>query len=279
MTFGDIDVSVISDGHFKLDGGQSFGIVPKILWRRLVQPDRTNRLVLGLNCFLIQYSNKNILVDTGIGTKLSPFLTKRYSAKAGELKYDLEKHGVGFEDIDYVILTHLHFDHAGGCTYTGPTGEVIPTFSKATYIAQKSEWQAATHPNELSRASYMSPDFLPLRKSGQLELIDGDIEITPGLWAMRTGGHTHGHQIVVIKSSYRTIAHLGDILPTHHHVSLPYITAIDTHPITTLDQKRDLLSKAEKDNWILLFGHGVDIKAGTLTRQDGKLAFDKSVSI
>ena len=279
MTFDDIEISGISDGQFKLDGGQSFGIVPKILWRRLAQPDRNNRLVIGLNCFLIQCGNTNILVDTGIGTKLSTFLTKRYSAKAGELRYSLKKHDLDFEDIDYVILTHLHFDHAGGCTYHGPTGELIPRFSKATYIVQQSEWQSATHPNELTKASYLSPDFLPLEKSGQLELIDGDSEIHPGVWAIRTGGHTSGHQIIVIKSNDRTIAHLGDILPTHHHVSLPYITAIDTHPITTLNQKRNLLNKAYNENWILLFGHGVDIKAGTLTQQNDKVAFDKSVPI
>ena len=279
MTFGDIEISGISDGQFKLDGGQSFGIVPKILWRRLAQPDRNNRLVIGLNCFLIQYRNTNILIDTGIGTKLSPFLRKRYSAKTGELIYGLKKHGLGFEDIHYVILTHLHFDHAGGCTYASPSGKLIPRFSKATYIVQKSEWQSATHPNELTKASYISPDFLPLQKSGQLELIDGDTEINSGIWAMHTGGHTSGHQIVVIKSNYRTIAHLGDILPTHHHVALPYITAIDTHPAITLNQKRDLLNKADKDNWIILFGHGVHIKAGTLTHENGKVAFDKSVSI
>ena len=264
MTVGDINILVVSDGHFKLDGGQSFGIVPKILWRRLAQPDRNNRLVIGLNCFLIQCGNTNILVDTGIGTKLSSFLTKRYSAKAGELRYGLKKHGLDFKDIDYVILTHLHFDHSGGCTKVDRTGSLIPAFPKATYYVQENSLLEARNPTERGKRSYKEEDFEPLEEAGQLELLYGESEPIPGVHVIETGGHCKGHQIILLTQGGEKIAYLGDLVPTPYHLNPICTSAYDRFPEDSATMKEDILKMAIKEGWLIIFSHGYENSAGYL---------------
>ena len=272
VTLGTLSVHLISDGVFSLDGGVLFGVVPKTLWSSKVAPDRKNRVVLGLNSLLIQTGVKNILVDPGIGTKLSLNRKSLYDAKCGRLLTGLKELGLEPSDINLVVLTHLHFDHAGGCTYFNNWGRPVLTFPIATHIVQQSEWEEATHTNERTNAAYSSEDFRPLQEQGKLELINGDIEISPGILVTRTGGHTSGHQGIVIQSKGETAAYLGDILPTPHHVRLPYITAADLEPLKTLRKKRELLDQAETERWLLLFGHGLDQKYGYLENVDGKLA-------
>ena len=195
----------------KMDAGVLFGVVPKTLWQRKVKTDRRNRLTMGLNCMLIQANGRNILVDTGVGKKEPDRLKDIFGLSAGKLLRRLKEHGVGPRDIDMVILSHLHFDHVGGCTRFNSKGEAVPTFPKAKYLVQRRDWDEATHPNERTKAAYHVDDFEPLLFNKQLELLDGDTEIEKGVDAVLTGGHSAGHQIVMAGTNQRKAVILGDL--------------------------------------------------------------------
>ena len=271
---GNVEVSLHSDGTIRLDGGGLYGVVPKVIWNKLSPSDSRNRVTLGLNCVLIQSAGKNILLDAGAGTKHTRRQKTMFAMKAGELVDDLRVSGLGVDDIDVVALTHLHFDHAGGCTRVGYGDRTVPSFPKATYLVQRAAWHEATHTTERTRGAYIADAFLPLEESKQLELLDGDTEIAPNVWLKVTGGHTSGLQMVFVESGDRRVACLGDVLPTHHHLPLPYITGWDVYPHETLSWKRQLLAQAEKEEWLLIFGHGVDLKSGYLTRKNGQLTLE-----
>ena len=271
MKLGNVEVSFVNDGTIALDGGALFGVVPKVIWNTLSPADRRNRVTMGLNCLLVRSGGKNILVDTGVGTKHTPKRRRMFAMRAGGLVNELKAHGLGVEHIDLVALTHLHFDHVGGCTRRANGGKHVPTFPRAMYLVQRQDWEEANNTNERTRAAYNPEDFLPLEESHQLELLDGDTEIAPNVWLKRTGGHTQGHQILFIDSGDRRAAYLGDVLPTPHHLPLPYIGGWDLYPLDTLGRKRDILQHAEKESWLLMFSHGVDLRAGYPTRKDGRL--------
>ena len=272
MKVDKVALSLVSDGQIRLDDGSMCGVVPKTLWRRFATPDRKNRVTIGLNCFLIRTRGKNILLDTGVGTKHPLRRRRLFAMDGGRLLAELKEHGVGPQDIHRVALTHLHFDHAGGCTVSGAGGTSVPTFPRATYLVQRRDWEEATNTNERTRPAYLPEDFLPLEQHGQLQLIDGDVEVAPGVWLRRTGGHTAGHQILFIESEGERAACLGDVFPTHHHLHPHYISAYDSYPMDTVDSKRRLLAQAEAESWLLYFGHGVAEKAGYLERRNGRLS-------
>lgn len=209
-----------------------------------------------------------------MGTKHTSHNKTIYAMKAGELINGLKAHGLGVEDIDLVALTHLHFDHVGGCTRHGYGGEPVPTFPNATYLIQRQDWEEASHPSERSIDAYIPQDFLPLEESRQLELLDGDAEIAPGVWLRVTGGHTRGHQIVTVESGDRKAVYLGDLLPTAHHLPLHYISAGDIHPTDTLECKRQLLDQALKERWLLLLSHGHRLRAGYPVQEDGHVTLE-----
>jgi glyoxylase-like metal-dependent hydrolase (beta-lactamase superfamily II) len=227
---------------------------------------------MGLNCLLIRTGGQNVLVDTGVGTKHSRKARTIFHIQAGKLVSNLAQADLAPEDIGLVVLTHLHFDHAGGCTRYSQTGKLEPVFPRATYLVQRGDWMEATKTNERTRPAYLPEDFLPLEQAQQLELLDGDTELLPGLWVRRTGGHTGGHQIVYFESEGEKAACLGDILPMPQHLPVHYMTAYDMYPLETLEAKRHWLSLAEKEHWLLIFGHGTDQKAGYLTRREDRLA-------
>ena len=274
MQLGSAEVTVVSDGTIRMDGGSMFGVVPKAIWGRLRPPDRKNRVEMGLNCLLIRSGGKNVLVDTGVGTKHQQRARSLYAMRAGKLVRNLAQRGLRPRDIDLVVLTHLHFDHVGGCTRyrRGGERELAPVFPRAMHLVQRADWQEATETNERTRPAYNPEDFLPLERAGQLELLDGDSELLPGLWARRTGGHTAGHQMAYLESEGEKAACLGDVIPTPDHLPLNYLTAFDMYPLESLDAKRRWLAEAERDNWLLFFDHGTDQVAGRLTRQEGRLS-------
>ena len=276
MRLGSSELQVVSDGAMRMDGGAMFGVVPKAVWSRRHPPDRKNRIQVGLNCLLIRHGGKTVLVDSGAGTKYSQQARSIYGMRAGRLIGNLSQHGVGPQDIDLVVLTHLHFDHVGGCTrYRRGAAEAVPVFPKATHLAQRADWDEATHTNERTHLAYNADDFAPLDESRQLELLDGDSELLPGLWVRHTGGHTAGHQMVYLESDGEKVACFGDIIPTPDHLPLTYITAIDLYPMETLAAKRRWLDVAERENWLLVFGHGVGPVTGRLTRDErGRLALE-----
>ncbi len=233
-------------------------------------PDRKNRVRLGLNCMLISTGSQNILIDTGFGAKEPPPIKEHYGLTTSRLLRELKDVGISPKDIHAVILTHLHFDHAGGCTRLDRSGEAVPTFPRATYYVQRTAWEEAISPNERARAGYHTDDFLPLREQGQMALLDGDCEVLPGVCVHVTNGHTRGHQIVVVHCGGELVAFLGDLVPTIHHLGLPYITAFDYAPEETLEGKRAVLDRAEREGWMLIFSHSSDERAGYLQRRNGR---------
>ncbi|MDA0733779.1 MAG: MBL fold metallo-hydrolase [Chloroflexi bacterium] len=258
---------ILSDGVLKLDGGSVFGQVPKVAWENSVTTDRKNRITMGLNCLLLQVGGKNVLVDTGVGPKENDKDKENLGLVPSRLLKGLKGVGLTPKEIHAVILTHLHFDHCGGCTRLDRAGNLVPTFPKATYYVQRECWDDASNPNERCLASHRSENFLPIADRSQIELVDGDSEIFPGLNVIVTGGHARGHQMVMFNHGGERIVFLGDIIPTRHHLNLPVISAFDYSPESTLEQKRDILAEAERQGWLIVFSHGHDTKAGYLDRR------------
>lgn len=263
MKIGEFDVFIVTDGYERLDGGAMFGVVPKVLWEKTNPPDDRNRILMGLNCLLVIGRGKRILIDTGVGRKNDPKFCDIYGIeRRPSLLESLKGHGLGPGDIDIVINTHLHFDHAGGNTYLDEKGKALPAFPNARYFIQKGEWDVALSPNERTRATYLKENFLPLEESKCLELIDGDGEIIKGINILKTPGHTMHHQSVLIGSINIRGLFIGDLIPMAPHIHLPYIMAYDLYPLTTLETKRWLLARALDGDWIIFLEHDPKVKVG-----------------
>ena len=266
---GDARVTVLHDGTIALDGGAMFGVVPRVVWEKRDPPDERNRVTLGLNVALIESGGKRVLVDTGMGERWSEKEVRMYRIdRSTTLLGGLRARGLGPEDIDVVVNTHLHFDHAGGNTRV-EGGRVVPAFPRARYVVQRGEWDDATHPHERSRASYRADDFVPVAEVGQLDLIDGEAEVAPGVRAVRVGGHTTHHQMVVVESGGETLVVPTDLLPTASHLPLPFVMGYDLFPVATLEAKRKLLDAAVEGGWRILFYHDPRTPVGRV-RRDGE---------
>jgi len=246
-----------------------FGQVPKAQWEMYTKPDRRNRIRLALNCLLIQTPNANILVDTGAGSKRPEKLKEAYGLNGNKLLKGLRALGLTARDIDIVVLTHLQFDHGGGCTKLDRSGSAVPTFTKAQYMVQRSCWDQAISPSERYADSFYEDDFLPLEEKGLLTFLDGDCEVIPGVTVKVNDGPAAGHQIVLIERGSEKIAYVSDLIPTPYHLPLPYIPALDEQPNNTLDQKRELLNMAVDGGWLVIFGHGYEHRAGYVQQRNG----------
>ena len=252
-TLGDFELTVVSDGTYFLDGGAFFGVVPKPMWSKKATPDEQNRLDAGLNSLLIRTGDKNVLVETGIGNKLSEKLVQIYKQPA-KLLDNLHAVGVAPEDIDVVINTHLHFDHCGWNTMR--RGEqIVPTFPKAKYYAQKKEWEHGRLQLERDAISYMSPNYDPLIESGQMELIEGDREIVPGISVKIFPGHTAHMQAVTVESNGKKACYVSDLIPTSMHLDLTWVMAFDLFPLTTIESRRKYYAEAIPERWLTVFTH------------------------
>lgn len=263
-------MDVLQDGRFALDGGALFGVVPRAVWERTDPPDTENRVTLALNVALVETAGQRILVDTGLGDKWGERETRLYRIdRSTTLLGELRARGLAPEDIDIVVNTHLHFDHAGGNTRV-VDGRTLPTFPKARYVVQMGEWEDATHPHERSRASYLEADFVPLAEARQLETIQGEQELAPGVRVVPVGGHTAYHQMVVIEGGGETLAIPTDLLPTASHLPLPYVMGYDLFPVGTLEAKRRLLARASSEGWYLLFYHDPRAALGRVKQAQGR---------
>ena len=272
MKLGNFEHYPLSDGSFRLDGGAMFGVVPKVLWERCCMADELNRIPLSLTCLLIRAHDKNILVDTGLGSKEDPAFKEMFAVdRRLSLDLSLKRHGLSREDIHLVINTHLHFDHAGGNTITNGGGTLSPAFPKARYVVQRGEYEDAVRANERTRASYRRANFTPIEDLHRWELLDGDTELLPGITAVLTQGHTRYHQGIKIESEGQAAFYLGDLIPTVCHLPLPYIMGYDLYPIQTLETKRWVLDRAFEEKWLLLFEHDPVVQAGRVRQHsDGK---------
>jgi glyoxylase-like metal-dependent hydrolase (beta-lactamase superfamily II) len=272
MKLGAFDIYPVTDGRFGLDGGAMFGVVPKVLWERCCAADEANRIPLSLTCLLIRANGKNILVDTGLGSKEDGKFHRRFAVERTPALLDsLRRLGLAPDDIHLVINTHLHFDHAGGNTMREGNGAVRPAFPRARYFIQQGEFDDAVRANERTKASYLRDNFLPIADRDRWEFLRGDTEVLPGVTVIVTAGHTRCHQGVKIESEGNVAFFLGDLIPTVSHLPLPYIMGYDLFPVQTLETKRWVLERAFQEQWLLIFEHDPLVQAGRVRRdQEGR---------
>jgi glyoxylase-like metal-dependent hydrolase (beta-lactamase superfamily II) len=273
MKIGQLDCRVVSGGYLKLDGGTMFGIVPKSLWERLRTPDDQNRIDNATNCLLVQTPQDLILIDTGYGTKWSKKEHDIYGMTGSTIVDSLKAIGVQLVDIDMVILSHLHFDHAGGATVSDLEGQLYPTFPRAKYFVQRGEWDDAVNGYSTMKTSYREENYKLLKDRGLLTLVDGDQELCPGVRVAVTGGHTRHHQLIKINSGGETIVYAGDIMPTTSHIRGPYVMAYDLFPHDSMIQKLQLLEQAASQGWIMVWDHDPLTTAGRIIDK-GKGRYD-----
>jgi len=253
LSLGDFELSIFSDGTYFLDGGTFFGVVPKVMWSRKVKADEQNRVVTGLNSLLIRAGKQNILVETGIGNKMPDRLVKIFGQPA-KLIDNLSAAGIAPDDIDIVINTHLHFDHCGWNTVR-KDGKIVPTFPKAKYYVQEAEWQHGRQQLERDAISYMTDNYDPLIRSGQMELLTGDREIAPGVAVKVFSGHSANMQAVIVTSGGKTACYISDLIPTSAHIDLTWVMAFDLFPLQTIESRKAYYSRAIPEKWLTVFTH------------------------
>jgi len=252
-TVGDFEVTVLSDGTYELDGGAFFGVVPKVLWEKRVQPDARNMLTVGTNSLLVRDGELTVLIETGIGSKLSEKSQAIYKNQVRLMK-SFEEAGVSPDEIDIVINTHLHFDHCGWNTYYRD-GKAVPTFPRARYYVQAGEVAHAHEQHERDRVSYMTDNYDPLVESGQMHLLEGDAEIAPGISVRVFPGHTRDLQIVVIRSGDAVICYPSDLVPTTHHLDPTWVMGYDLYPLTCIENRHRFYAEAIPEKWLVVFTH------------------------
>jgi glyoxylase-like metal-dependent hydrolase (beta-lactamase superfamily II) len=269
MKLGKFEIDALSDGTFALDGGQMFGVVPKVMWEKKAPADDRNRVRMGLTCLLIRTGKQNILVETGIGDKFGPKLTDIYGVDhSTTLPAELKKRGLEPGDIDIVINTHLHFDHCGWNT-RADGGQIVPTFPKARYLIQGGEWEHACSPTDRDRASYIEEFFRPAEH--QTEFLDGDCDIVPGVGVEVVPGHTRHLQCVRVESEGQQAYFISDLVPTQAHLAFPWIMSFDLYPLETLANKHRLLPELALLEAIVIFPHDPSAAWVRLIDADGKI--------
>ncbi len=291
MQFGDYRIETLPDTEFRLDGGAMFGVVPRVLWEKVCPPDELNRVRLNMNCLFVETPTERILIETGIGEKW----TEKQAAMYGIFREKpfaetlFERTHLKPEEISIVVNTHLHFDHAGGNTVLSvpsaladgfernaltasgtPTLQSIPQFPNAHYFVSKSEFKHAEDPHERDRASYLSENWRPLKESGQLELKPDNYEVVEGLTLETIRGHSKTMQTVCLKRGGETLYAFADLIPTRHHLALPWIMGYDLFPTETLEFKKRVLPQAVRENWLCLFYHDFEMPLCRLEEIDGK---------
>lgn len=248
---------MLSDGTYRGDGGAFFGVVPKVLWEKRIQADDRNTIQVGLNSLLVRGGEKTVLVETGIGPKLNQKSRAIYQHEP-QLMESFRHAGVLPEEIDIVINTHLHFDHCGWNTQYS-YGKAVATFPKATYYAQRGELEHAHEQNERDRVSYLTDNYDPLVRSGQMVLLDGDAEIAPGISVKVYPGHTQNLQAVIIRSGGATLCYPSDLVPTTHHLDPTWVMAYDLFPLTCIASRHRLYNEAIPGKWIMAFTHDHEV--------------------
>lgn len=280
MQIGPYEIHTLETGTFGLDGGAMFGVVPRPLWEKSNPPDDRNRIAMAARALLIRGMGRTILVDTGNGEKYDEKLKTIYKFDTGRsnLIASLARHNVAPSDVTDVILTHLHFDHAGGSTIL-QNGEAVPTFAGARHYVQRAHWEAALHPTERDRASFFPADFRPLQERNLLEFAEGEAALFPGIHLRVFHGHTIALQCPVISDGVKTMFYCADLIPTASHVQLPWIMAYDLRPLVTLEEKRGILKTAVDEGWIMVFEHDPAHAAGHVTWGEKGFRFESPMEI
>lgn len=267
-TVGSVRIHALEAGLQWLDGGAMFGVVPRPLWERRIAPDERHRIPLALRCLLVEAPEALVLVDTGIGNKEDERFREMYGVANDGHPTRLEDaiRAAGFlpEDVDLVVNTHLHFDHAGGNTHRDGQGDIHVSFPGARHVVQKGEFDFAHSRNERIRASYLPHNFDPVTQAGLWDFVDGEAEVTQGIRVIPSPGHTPFHQSVLVESDGATACFLADVCPTAAHLPLPWIMGYDLEPLVTLESKRVLWSRARAEEWLLVFEHDPQVPWGRL---------------
>jgi len=257
MIIGKYKLHAIQAGLFRLDGGAMFGVVPKPLWSKTNPADERNRIDMCMRSLLLVSSEKKIIIDNGVGYKLSEKLNDIYGVDHSKftLENELQSLGYSTEDITDVIITHLHFDHAGGSTRIDENGKIQLMFPNATYHLQRKHWDWAQNPSERDKASFFPENFNPIQQAGHLKLYDGDSKFDEQINFHTVSGHTPFMQLVTVKDDKTTLLYTADLFPMTTHLNVPYIMGYDLFPLTTLEEKKRFLPRISNENWILFFEH------------------------
>ena len=281
MKIGTYDVYAEKSGLFRLDGGAMFGVVPKVFWEKIHPADEKNRILMSTSPALLRSGGKNILIDTGNCEYVSDKMKSIYAMDNTEYSIGmfLSQSGISYEDITDVILTHLHFDHAGGAVKQDGNGEFVPAFPNAVYYVQEKQFQWAMDPSDKDRASYMKEQFLPLRDAGRLNLLDGPEELFPGIELIVCSGHTPDMQLPLIHGNGEKFFFAGDLIPLHSHLSPPWIMSYDLQPLVTLEEKEQILNRAADENWLIFFEHDPDMSCCRIERHKNTFRVKETVSL
>jgi glyoxylase-like metal-dependent hydrolase (beta-lactamase superfamily II) len=261
LSIGGLEVTHFVSSRFRLDGGSMFGVVPRVLWERKAPPDALNRIALNSNSLLIRTEDVCILVEPGMGTKYDSRQSDIYDLADMSAVTQMSRLGVSVEDVDLVILTHLHHDHAGGATVPVESGDVTPAFPGAKVVIQRSEMEEVERLHPLVRGSYRREDYQVLLDADKIMVVDGDAEVAPGVTVELTGGHSPGHQVVRMKSGEGEGLFLGDIVPTTAHLKLNWLMAWDIEPRTVYEQKARLLADCASRGVLMFWSHDTSIAA------------------
>lgn len=277
---GPLQVHEVCDGTVALDGGAMFGVVPRPLWERHFTPDARNRITFALRCMLVIDGKRRILVDDGIGTRWDGRHRDLFGiSNDGGIDAGLARAGLTRNDITDVVLTHLHFDHAGG-TVRDDHGTSCLNFPKATYHLQRRHWKWAHQATDKDRGSFRPEDFAPLEKSGQLHLLEGGTELYPGVNLFVSEGHTVGLQLVRLEAGDQTLVFCGDLIPTTAHLKPAWIAAYDLYPLTVIEEKKQLLAQAVEEGWFLFLEHDPNVAMCTVKDDGhGQVVVDRVVSL
>jgi len=265
-----LKVRAINAGHFKLDGGAMFGVVPKSIWNKLNPADENNMCSWAMRCLLIEDGKRLVLIDNGMGDKQDAKFFGYYFLHGDDtLEKSLNKYGYTKNDVTDMVLTHLHFDHCGGSIEYNATRTVLqPAFKNATFYCNDKHWNWAMNPNPREKASFLKENILPIKESGQLRSLNADTKIIEGLSFIEVNGHTEGMMLPIVRHKNDTIAFMADLIPSAAHLPLPYVMAYDTRPLLTLTEKEKILNQAIENNWTLFFEHDPHIECATLEKTD-----------
>jgi glyoxylase-like metal-dependent hydrolase (beta-lactamase superfamily II) len=279
LTLGKFTLHEVRDGFFALDGGAMFGVVPRPLWERRQPPDERNRIRLAARCLLIDDGKRKVLIDDGIGKLWSGKHQEMYGIdhSSCDLDRDLSRAGLAREDVTDVVLTHLHFDHAGGTTRL-EGGRLSLSFPNATHHVQRRAWKWAHQSSEKDSGSFLPDTFDLLERSGKLHLIEGATELYDGIELFVSEGHTVGLQLVRVVDGEHSLVYCGDLVPTSSHLRSSWVMAYDLYPLTSIEEKKMVLAQAVEDGSVLFFEHDPVIAGCTVKDEHGQVVVDKLVT-